>query len=421
MTKLPLTGVRILELAEVWAGPMGVTYLADLGAEVIKIESFPRPASPRPNTPELTPPPKGPKPIRSMAYGAATYDTANRNKYGVTLNLGTPRGVEALRELTKASDVVIEAYSAGTLQKLGVDYPALKAVNPDLIMVSMPGYGSEGPYKGYVSLGTTLDAYCGHHGLRGYPDADPSHTIMVVIADAIAAVTMASAVISALHYRNRTGKGQWIDLSQAEAFMPHLPTPLMDYVMNQRLHPVLGNRDPTMAPHGCYPCRGDDAWAVIAVTSDEEWRSLCSAVGHEEWASDKRFADVGSRHQHHDELDAIIQEWTLQHDKQEVMRLLQEAGVPAGAVLDEVEVYDDPHLNARGFFREITHSIYGQHRYLGLVWRSEKSPSPARIPANSLGQHNEDVYGQLLGMKAAELEAMERDGIIGREYPTDTE
>lgn len=419
--RLPLEGVRVLDLTEVWAGPMGAMHLADLGADVIKVESFPRAPMTRP---------VGPIPGRRGFAGgqvhptrpwesSATHNMANRNKRGATLNLASPRGMTLLEELVRVSDVLMESYSAGTSQKMGIDYPALKQIRPDVIVASMPGWGVEGPYKGYVTLGSGLDAYTGHYGLRGYPDTDPTLTPPVFHTDAIGALTVAFAVLTALHYRTRTGKGQWIDLSQAEAFIPHLAGPVMDYAMNRRLPSPIGNRDHAMAPHGCYRCQGEDAWAVVAVASDEEWRSLCVAVGHPEWADDQRFADAASRHKHQDELDLLIQNWTLQHEKEEVMRILQEAGVAAGAVLDDADLYQDRHLKARGFFLPVTHPVVGEHLYPGFLWRFDKTPGVVRLPPNLLGGHNKHIYGELLGLGPGAIEGLETEGIIGDSYSPD--
>ena len=420
MPRLPLEGVRILDLTEVWAGPMAASYLGDMGAEVIKVESFPRAPITRHVTPQVGRGYPGGRTHPTRPWdSSSTHNVPNRNKYGIALDISSPRGAAILKDLVRVSDALMDGYSAGTLQKMGLGYSALKELNPGLVMVSMPGWGVEGPYKGYVTLGNGPDAYSGHFGLRGYPDMDPTHTPSVVHSDAIGAVTVPFAILTALHYRSLTGKGQWVDLSQAEAFIPHLAAPIMDYVMNKRLHSPIGNRDHTMAPHGCYRCRGEDAWMVLAVSSDEEWRSLCAATGHEEWAMDERFADAVSRYRHQDELDALIQEWALKQDKMEVMRLLQEAGVPAAAVLNEAEVYENPHLKARDFFLSLKHSVIGAHVYTGFAWKFGKTPSTARLAPNALGEHSDQVYGRLLGMGPGEIGGLERDRIIGHEYPQD--
>ena len=192
-------------------------------------------------------------------------------------------------------------------------------------------------------MGSSLDGFSGHHSLRGYPDTDASVTRNINHTDAIGAVNLAFAVLVALHHRTRTGEGQWIDISQVESFVPHLSRPVMDYMMNERaeLRP-LGNRDHYMSPHGCYRCLGEDNWVVITVSSDQEWKAFCGALGDPEWARSDKFADPLSRYEHQDEMDAHIQEWTQDRNKIEVMHILQNAGVPAEAVMDDADLYADP-------------------------------------------------------------------------------
>ena len=415
---LPLKGITVIDLTEVWAGPMGTSLLGDLGARVIKVESFPRMSNTRaPGSPMgrgyTNNDPFAPRPYDR----SATHNMANRNKYGVTLNLTRRRGLEVLKKLVKLGDVFVESYSAGTGDRLGVGYADIREIKPDVIMVSMPGWGVEGPYKGYVSLGSGLDAFTGHHALRGYPDTDPTVTGLIYHADAVGAASVAFAVLIALHHRNRTGEGQWIDMSQVEAFLPHLSRPLKDYIMNQRQPQPLGNRDYFMAPHGCYRCLGEDDWVVITVSTDEEWSALCKAMGDPEKATSENFADALSRHEHQDELDALIQEWTSQRDMREVMHLLQEVGVPAEAVLNHSEMYADPHLEERGFFQELDHTLNGRHRYPGYLWKYGKMYEPIRMPPNCLGEHNEYVYGTLLGISDEDMKELEAEGIIGTEFP----
>ncbi len=416
--KLPLEGLTVIDLTEVWAGPMGTSLLGDLGATVIKIESFPRPSITR-----IT----GGPATRGYANNDATaprpwdraaiHNMANRNKYNVTLNLTHPKGVEVFKRILPMADVLAEAFSVGTMEKLGIGYETLKGIRPDLILVSMPGWGSDGPYKGYVSLGSSLDGFSGHHILRSYPDTDASYTGVVQHPDAIGAVTLPFSVLVALHHRNRTGEGQWIDISQAESFIPHLSRSFMDSEMNGRDLQPLGNRDYYMAPHGCYRCAGDDNWVVITVSSDREWEGLCRAMGYPQWAREEKYADPLSRHHHQDELDGHIQEWTVSRDKTEIMHTLQQAGVPAQVVMDDADIYSDPHLEARGFFQRVDHPVIGDFRYPGHLWKLSKVEQGFRIPPAGLGEHNEYVYGTLLGMSAQEIQGMADQGVIGDELP----
>ena len=213
--KQPLEGITVIDMTEVWAGPMGTSLLGDLGARVIKVESYPRSSMTRlvgtPATRGYTDnDPHAPRPWDRQAI----HNMANRNKYGITLDLSQPKGLQTLKELMKITDVFVEGYSSGTMDRLGVSYAAVKKVRPDIIMVSMPGWGVEGPYKGYVTLGAGLDAFSGHHALRGYPDTDPSSTQLVQHSDSVGAVTLAFGVLTALLQRSRSGDGRWIDMSQ---------------------------------------------------------------------------------------------------------------------------------------------------------------------------------------------------------------
>ena len=411
-----LRGVTVIDLTEVWAGPMGTSLLGDLGATVIKVESFPRVPTTRivggPAARGFTNnDAAGPRPWDR----AAIHNMANRNKYGVTLNLAHPRGLAVFERLAAITDVVCEAYAAGAMERLGVGYQRMKEVKPDIVMVSMPGWGVQGPYKGYVSLGSGIDGFTGHHALRGYPGTDPTVTPVAQHADAVGAVTLAFAVLAALYHRNRTGEGQWVDVSQVEAFLPHLGRPFMDHVMNGRPFTPAGNRDDHMAPHGCYPCSGDDNWVAITVSSDSQWRALVRVMGDPDWARDPAFSDSLSRHRNQDLLDRHIREWTGSRDKKAVVSTLQEAGVPAQAVLDDVDLYSDPHLAARGFFQRIQHPVIGEHRYPGYLWTLGGSSPPVDIPPATYGEHNRYVYGTLLGMTDEEMDDLEGQGVIGDE------
>ena len=418
MASLPLEGLRVIDLSEIWAGPFAASLLGDLGAQVIQVESYPRAPHNRPTVVPANP--------LGFAGGgvktdhpwdrSAAHNMANRNKYGITLNLRVPRGKALFKALIAVSDVLIEGYSAGTVKRLELDYQVLSQVNPGLVMISMPGWGSDGPYAGYVTLGSGIDATSGHHYLRGYPDSDPSQTVSCVHSDAIGAVTASFAAMTGLMYRRRTGKGQWIDLSQAEAFLPHLAYPLLDYAMNGRAAQPLGNHDRWMAPHRCYACQGEDELIAICVATDAQWRALCQVAGHAARREDPRFADAPSRFQHQAELDELIEAWTLQWEKRAVAELLQSAGVPAGPVLRDRELFSDPHLTARGLFQEATHTTIGTHLYPGMLWKYSETPMNIRLAPAALGEHNRMVFQEVLGLSEGEYRSLEEEGLIGNTY-----
>ena len=424
MSQPLLKGIRIIDHGIVYTGTAATTMLADMGAEVIRVESIGRfPAATRGN---VARPAEG----LPFYFGYADNDPGerpwdrwyqlhaiNRNKYGITLELNQPEGVKVYKRLLKKSDFVMENFSQGTMERLGLGYDVLKEVKPDIIMISASGLGQEGPYKGYSTFGSNVDAISGMMSLRGYPGDD----LMIrstdhVWSDNVAAGTVAFAALTALHYRNKTGKGQFIDLSQAETFLPHMGEAIMDYTMNGRVAEVMGNREPSMAPHGCYRCRGSDKWVTIAVSSDEQWEAFYRVLGNPTWTGEERFSSMISRQANQDELDKLVGAWTIKHEPYEVMHILQGVGIPAGPVVRRADLYNDAHLKERGFFREITHRETGTHLYPGTAFGFSKTPVEVRIPANCLGEHNEYVFKELLGMTDEEIARLEEKQITGTEY-----
>ena len=285
-------------------------------------------------------------------------------------------------------------------------------------MVSMPAFGNSGPYKNYRAIGSINEDVAGHNSLRGYADTDPSSLTPVFAADTASATSAAFAVMAALHYRNRTGKGQFIELAQVENFLPYIGEAFMDYAMNGRVSMPFGNRHPH-AFQGCYPCRGEDRWLTLTIFDEPQWQALCRILGFPEWTKLPEFATHDDRRAHHDELDAHIEEWTRRHDPIELMGLLQDAGIPAGAVLDQRDAYDDPHIASRGFFREAYQEDCGTHLYPGPAFRmSETDPTIRRGPVR-LGEDNEYVYKTVLKVSDEEYAALERAGHITMDYPSE--
>ncbi len=414
----PLEGFVVVDMTEVWAGPITGSMLGDLGATVIKLESFPRPSLTR--LPGQAIGYSGNDPDAPRPWDrAALHNMANRNKLGITLNLKDERGMELFEKLMGRADALLTSFTAGTSERLGVDYASIVKMNPNIVMLGMSGWGEEGPYKGYAALGSALDGFTGHHAMRGYEDTDDSTTPLVQHTDATASVTAVYAVLAALHYRSQTGRGQWIDMSQVETFLHHLGGPFMDFAMNGRNPRKWGNRHPRHAPYGCYRCRGEDQWLVVNVTSEEEWRGLCVAIGKEKWLRDPRFSEEELRRGNVEALDEGIGEWARQRDKFEAMEILQAAGVAALAVLDDEDLFRDAHLEEREFFLEMEHPAAGTHRYPGLLWKLTGVAKREPIPPNMLGEHNGYVYGEMLGLSEEEIEALWADGVIGEEYPAE--
>ncbi|MBI4496411.1 MAG: CoA transferase [Chloroflexi bacterium] len=423
-TRLPLEGIRIIDLTIVWAGPYASLLLGDMGAELIRVESLQHPdintrgqvrvppaalATAGSQFPDRTP---GPRPFERTA----TFNYTGRHKLSVTMDITRPKGREMFLRLVRQSDALLENNAAGTLEKLGVTWEMMLEANPRFIIITMPGYGNSGPYTFYKGYGANVEAVVGHTWLRGYADMDPTTTTPVYHADAAAGATAAFALLAALNYRTRTGKGQVVDISQAENTINQLPQPWMDYAMNRRVQGTLGNRHPGRAPQGVYPCAGEDSWVAISVGSDAEWAALCGAMGRPDLAGEARFADVVGRIRHHDAIDPHIAAWTEEHTHYEVMHTLQAVGVPAGPVLQQPEVFQDPHLRARGFFETVSVPHLGTHDYPGPSFKLSKTAAHIRRPAPRLGEHNAYVYREILGVTEDEYAELVRERHIGDTY-----
>jgi Predicted acyl-CoA transferases/carnitine dehydratase len=339
----------------------------------------------------------------------------NRNKYGITLNLKDNVGVDIAKRLVKISDVALDSFPPRVMKNFGLDYPALKEVKPDIIMLSMPAYGASGPEKDYRAFGASMEQMSGHAELSGYiGEYETPMKSGIDYGDPTAGVTAAGLILAALHYRRRTAKGQWIDVSQCEPTSLLIGEALMDYTMNHRMWKRMGNRDPWMVPQGCYRCQGDDKWVVISVSSEEEWRALINVLGNPPWAEEERFRDRLSRWHNQDELDKLINEWTSQYEHYEAMELLQKAGVPAGAVLNAAEVAENEHLKQRGYFLSGSHPKIGTAMFQGSPMKLSKSPITIRRLAPALGEHNEYILKELLGMSEDEIAELEKKQVIGK-------
>ena len=402
MARLPLEGVRIIDMTVVWAGPFASALLGDMGAEVIRVESiqyWDLNSRGTGVTAEQIKKNGGEPAADARPWNlSANFNSVGRNKKSVTIDLTRPEGTEAFHRLIAISDLFVENNSPDAAKRLGLDYKVLGKVNPRLIMVSMPAFGATGPYAHFRAFASNTEAVIGHTLLRGYPDMDASTTTGVFFADAAGGATAAFALLAALHHRNKTGQGQFIDMSQAENVAHAFSQALMDYSMNGRVQGTLGNRDPGRAPQGVYRCAGDDSWIAVSCGNDAEFRALCEVIGRPGLASDPRFADSLRRHANQDALDLEIGTWAADKDHYEAFHLLQAAGVPASPVLTLAEVASDPHLQERGQWQRMTHPAAGTHIYQTPPHR-HMSKTPLRIwaPAATLGRDNEYVYRQLLG------------------------
>jgi crotonobetainyl-CoA:carnitine CoA-transferase CaiB-like acyl-CoA transferase len=409
---LPLEAIRVLDFTQVYAGPTCTRILADLGADVIKVEGVKRM--------DITRNFVMPENDSTDDYWnkAGYFQMRNGGKRSLTLDFSEEAGgagIEIVKKLVAQCDVVAESFTPHVMRKLGIDYESLKAIRPDIIMISLSGYGQDGPWRDFSAYGMGLEPASGISSLTGYPGGDPLRT-GISFTDPYSGIVGAGAVLAALVYRRRTGKGQYIDLSEQEAAIPVTGYGTMDYAMNKRLPMRTGNRSLWYAPQGVYRCTGEDNWLAITVRNDTEWAAFCAATGHEEWASDRRFADVLSRFEHHDALDELIEAWTKTQDSREAMEKLQAAGVIAAAVLSPKQVLFDPHLKARGFYDRVETENAGIRplpHQLGAKFSEFEMPSARRAPR--LGEHNEEILVGLLGMSQEEIVKLEETKVIGTE------
>ncbi|MDH3683158.1 MAG: CoA transferase [Acidimicrobiia bacterium] len=425
--RLPLEGVRVIDLTVVWAGPSCTMHLGDLGAEIVRVDNpYVFPPATRGNSPR-------PDPTLLVDFGplGGSYpnlDTSGRpwNKHGMwsaqarnklscTLDIRKPDGLDAFLRLVDASDVLVENNSVATLDKLGIGWDVLHARNPDLIVLRMPPMSLDGPYARYVGFGASFEALCGLTRIRGYLDDDPTTTTAAFHMDPATGAAGAFAVMCALRRRRQTGVGELIEFAQSENMMQHIGEYFIDADRTGRYHGPGGNRHLQRAPQGCYPCRGEDRWAVISVGTDTEWQGLCRAMAQPNFATDHRFATAPDRRANHDELDRIVAGWTATLDHREVFERCQGERVPAGPVLDEADAYADPQLRARGFFREQGSTDVGTWEFPGHQWRWT-GPDMRWGPICRLGDANDYILRDVLGMSDEEYRALDDAGHLTLDY-----
>ncbi|MSQ24813.1 MAG: CoA transferase [Dehalococcoidia bacterium] len=427
-TGLPLEGIRVLDITQSWAGPGASMLLADWGAEVIRLESlnfFPmatRGWMARPSKEYIRTNDSwrmaywnwepGPRPWNRWPM----FQSTSRNKLSMTVDTQGPEGAAVFDEMMRVSDVLVENNGPGVLEKMGITYERMRRLRPDALLVRMPAFGLSGRYAGFRAYGFQMEGVAGHTWLQGYPDMDLSSRGLTYIADAVAGLSAALATVAALAQRRETGKGQVVEVSQTEGLVPMIEEAVLDFQMNGRVQTALRNRDGRHAPQGCYPCAGVDHWIAIAVGSDEEWRGLCRTMERPELAGDARFRHTLARWKHQDELDAIISEWTRQHEHVALMERLQAGGVPAGVVMDDRDLFADRQLAAREFFNVLSNSDSGSHPYPGLMWKSSGTGNRLRLAPCMLGEHNGYAYRELLGKSDGEYAALEKQGQIGMDF-----
>lgn len=401
MSRPPLDGIRVADFCWAWAGPYGALQLAHLGADVIRIESAKRLCPSR-----LIPPwPDNKSGVNRAGY----FNQYNQGKRSLTLDLKAPEAIDIAKTLVSKSDIVMNNFASGVMEKLGVGYDVLRRIKPDIIMVSLPGYGTSGPEKDFVSYGPPQVAQSGLSALTGYVGGPPMMAGFSY-GDPNGGVHATFAVMAALLHREKTGQGQYIDLSQWEAAIMLLPEALMDYSMNGTQPERRGNRDPHMAPHGVFRSKGDDRWVSLSVRDEAEWQRLCEVMGQPELSSDTRFASLAARKENEAALEEIVTAWTQERTADEATQALQNAGIPAYPALDAIDMVNSPHVGARDYFVELEHPEVGTRRHMGIPWTMSRTPCEIRRPAPCLGQDTDAVLTDIVGLSQDEIAALrERD------------
>jgi crotonobetainyl-CoA:carnitine CoA-transferase CaiB-like acyl-CoA transferase len=396
-TAQALEDLRVVEFAAALAGPWIGRIMAFCGAEVIRVESRKRLDVVRGYVPPWAPE-MGVQPQLSPWF-----TDWNAGKRFVALDLTRPEAVEIAKRLVAACDVVIENQSAGVMEKLGLGYPELRRVKPDIVMLSTSGYGDRGPHRRYVSWGPNLEALSGLSSLSGFPERGCTMT-QYAYPDTLSALHGLFAVMCALDHRSRTGEGQYISLSQTEATIAVIGDVMLEYLANGREPRSLGNRSLRAAPHGCYRCKGEDRWCAISVSSEAEWESFCQVLRHPEWLTDQRFSTLSLRLENADALDELIEQWTAERDDYDVMLAMQEVGVAAGVVqTTEDQMRRDPQLAARRFFEEVPHLKKGTVTAAGIPLGLTGTPGRSGRAGAAVGEDNQYVFGELLGMTREEI------------------
>ncbi|MGY3696729.1 crotonobetainyl-CoA:carnitine CoA-transferase CaiB-like acyl-CoA transferase [Bradyrhizobium sp. USDA 3240] len=406
--RLPLEGIRVVDFSMGWAGPICTRTLADLGADVIKIEATQYPDWWRGVD-------RRPAYVREQMYEKSVrYCIMNRNKRGITLDLTRPKGLALAKRLLADADLVVDNYSVEVLPKLGLGYDVLSKINPKLVMMSMSAFGTGSAHRDCRAYGSTLEQGSGLPSVVGDRDGPPvmSHT---AFGDAVGGLNGAAAVLTALIHARLTGQGQFIDLAQIECMMPFAAPWIVAHSIDGKQPAKYGNRHPDFVPHGCFRCDGEDNWIVVAVSDDAMWPRLARLLGREDWAADATLKTDASRRAIEAEIEAAITAWTSARDPDEAMAALQAAGVASGVARLPIDLLDDPQLHARGFIQQVDRAFIGKHPQPSMPFREGDAPFAIRSVPPTLGEHNREILSGMLGLSDAELEELTREGIIGTE------
>ncbi len=399
-----LTGIRIADFGTITAGANASQMLADLGADVVKVESASRPDTFRAwqtNAPAHDAEKVNPDPWNRTH----TFNMVNRNKRGICLDLKHPRGHELAMRLVSISDGLVENYRHGVMDRLGVGYAEVSAVNPSISMISIGSQGSSGPEANYGSYGATLDALSGLMSITGYADAPRPYWSSEEInyPDQVASTFSAGLLMAAIRLRNRTGRGCFVDVSQRALVTTLIGEQVLGYTAGHGAPRRVGNSRPGLAPNDCYRCLGEDAWLAISIASDQEWQRLCVSIGRPELGADPRFETEAARQRHPDELRTEMERWTTRHSKREAMHVLQRASIRAGAVLTGAEMLQDPQLRTRGYYQQVEHARAGKQTLRVAPYHLSETPPTIHKAAPCLGEDTDVVLRELLGQTDDEL------------------
>ncbi len=405
---LPLTGLRVIDLTMGWAGPTATRQMGDLGAQVIKVESCQYPDWFRGTDP------RGPYHPERTYEKTYWFMMMNRNKRGITLDLTSEIGLSMLKGLIADADAVIDNYAADVLPRLGLDAAKMLAINPRLVVVTMPAFGMTGPWSGCRAYGSTLEQASGLPSVTGR-EADPPTMLHAALGDPVGGLSAAAALMLGFVHQKNTGEGQHIDLSAVEALLPLVAPSIIEQSITGCSGPRIGNRHPSFVPNGCFPCLGEDQWITLAVRTDEEWQSLCKIMHRTDLAADAALLTADRRRGEQDRIEVAIRHWTETVRPDLAMVTLQAAGIAAGVARLPMDLASDPHLMKVGHWQAVDRPFMGPHLLPSVAYREGDAAMPYAIEhlAPTLGQHNEDVLSRLLRLSSQEIAQLREDGVIG--------
>jgi benzylsuccinate CoA-transferase BbsF subunit len=404
MEKRVFEDLKIAAFSWAMVGPLTLKFFADYGATVVRVETSLRPCVTRTSAPY--------KDNIAGLNRSGYFNHFSANMMSLSLNMNTPQGLGVAKDLVSWADVVMENFTPGVMDKWGLGYEALIRIKPDIIMVRQNGFGIEGPYKNLAAFGMILAAIAGIPQYIGWPDRGPLPVGVGAYTDSISPRFASAALIAALDYRDRTGKGQLIDLAQFETALYFLLPGLLNAAANKREPLRNGNRVAHAAPHNVYPCKGKERWCTIAVATDAQWAALCAVAGRPDWAEDRRFETLQHRKENEDALDAMIEAWTVDRTPEEAMTALQAAGVPSGIVENAADLFTDPQLRERGLFWPMEHGEIGMFTHLGSSMVMSETPAQPRSPSPCIGEHNEYVLTKILGKTDEEFIELLAAGVL---------